>query len=175
MSHIANALDLELKQAKTTAAAVARTSGLNEAQISRIRTGEQVWVSTENIISLAQGLQPAKTESFIKAHARLLYARLQDDCAGPGAKLIQISINDSINPHATNGGGRAEKLTLPPDIQRNLDTIASNITKNRNVRDMIASIAAICMPLPQAHDADALKNSGNCPTAALLPICGCCG
>ena len=147
MSYIANALDKEIKASKTTAANLSRTSGINEAQISRIRNGDQIWVSSIDLVNLARGLHPDKTESYIKAHARLLYARLQDECGGPGAKLIEVAIHD--------GNGKLPsappKVMLPPAIQRDLDVIVGSITKNRNVRDLIASIAKLCKPLPQAR------------------------
>jgi transcriptional regulator with XRE-family HTH domain len=151
MSNIANALDTELKLAKKTGAELARASGVNEAQISRIKTGDQVWVSPEDLNRLANGLYPKQTESAVKCHARLLHAHVLDECTGPGADLISIALKTNPSPKL-NISTCTTKSVLPPAVQQNLDVIAENISENRHVRDFIQTIADFCRnPIPQAQ------------------------
>ena len=149
MSHIANAIANELKKSKKTAAEIARASGVHEAQISRFISGTQIYVTAEDLIAIANALSASKTEQA-KAHARLLHARLLDECSGPGAKFIEILLHDSHAPAALCESPVPYKI-LPPAMQENLDTIAASITHNRQVRDLIQATADLCRQksLPQ--------------------------
>src|SRR5258708_7493877 len=134
MSHISNTIDELLVASKQNAAQLAMAGGLNAAMISRIRNGVQVWVSPENLAALAEAFaKRISGEHYQEIHARLLFARLQDDRVGPGAKNIKIELrfeNGNSTAVATIPAG---KPVLPPKLQQNLDVIAEHIAENRHI------------------------------------------
>jgi transcriptional regulator with XRE-family HTH domain len=152
MSHIANAIEDELNLTKKNAASIAAHSGITEAQISRIRSGDQVWVGSEMLEKLAAAFFPGKTKLAAKSHARLLYAHLLDERTGPGELFIDIALLDHSAPLALNDATR--KNVLPPAMQQNLDLIIEHITHNRQVRDLIQVAADLCrhpQPSPEKN------------------------
>ena len=158
MSHISNALDAELKLARKTAADLSRATKITEAQLCRIKNGTQVWVGAVDLNKIAVGLYPANTDSAVKAHSRLLYARLQDECVGPGAEHIKIELLNNPSPKKLSNGTAVHQV-LPPALQKNLDHIAAHITSNRHVRDLIGTVAELCGPpdAPQARSKSGSK------------------
>ena len=154
MSHISNTIEELLVQYRITAAALARASGVHEAQICRIRNGSQIWVGSEDLTRIASAFCPSpNTDSMAKTHARLLHARLRDECAGPSARFITIVDNANTDSAAVGNLAHESKPVLPPRIQENLDLIAGQITRNRIVRDFIQSVANLCRGTrsPQVH------------------------
>jgi hypothetical protein len=93
---------------------------------------------------LAHGFCPASTVQAGKAHAKLLYARLQDECLGTGAKFISINLNLDSQFKASPSLVDDYKPVLPPKIQQNLKLIENHITENRHVRDMVEVLASFC-------------------------------
>ena len=144
MSHLANALSELLIEYNMTAADLSRASGIRDAQISRLRNGIQVWISGDGLMRLARGFCPASDVQAGKAHAKLLYARLHDECTGCGAKFISIKLDiDSElkdSPPAANG----HKPVLPPKLQRHLEVLENHVAENRHVRDMVGILANFC-------------------------------
>jgi len=144
MSYLSNAIDQLLLENKMSGASLARSSKINEAQISRWRNANQEWISPEDLITLSAGFNHRP-----ETHARLLYARLQDELIGPGSRFIGLSLEkiQTIPPPTTFP-------ILPPKAYNNLLVIANNITTNQTVREMVESIAKLCQkqsltPLPK--------------------------
>jgi len=153
VSHIALAIDklIEESRPRITGADLSRASGINMAQISRIRNGLQVWVNPEDLHKICLALcKDPKSTRFAKTHARLLFARLQDELTGPGAKFITLAMQDI--PIAAPSDTKP-KPALPTSLQENLDLIAEHIEENRNVRDLIGSIANLCRREPLSQPA----------------------
>lgn len=128
-----------------SAAGLSRVSGINEASISRFRNGEQVRVSSEDLVRIASGFCPSPNAvSMAETHAYLLRARLQDECVGPGAKLISIVVTSGTRTSASCEAAQVPRPVLPPRDQQNLDLITSHITKSHLVRDFVQSVANLC-------------------------------
>ena len=141
MSHLAIALSQLLTEQKKTAAAVSQASGIPEAQLSRIRNGRQVWVSTEDLIRIATGICPDTEANVTKAHARLLHARLQDDHIGPGAQFVRLELlTDTTQAMPVT----SRQPILPPKAKANLDIIASRLATDQHVREMVETAANYC-------------------------------
>ncbi len=66
---------------------IQRATGINCSQVSRWHSGEQVMVSAEDMSHLCKAVARNKHE-----RAELIAAHLRDECFGPGADLVQISI-----------------------------------------------------------------------------------
>jgi DNA-binding Xre family transcriptional regulator len=146
MSNIAVAIEQLIQEArpKITGADLARAAGIQEAQISRIRNGRQIWVSPKNIHQITLALcKDSQSPKFARIHSRLLLARLQDECSGPGANLITLGFRDSVKA-TTPKAEPNPKAVLPPSIQADLDAIAACIEDDKITRDIIASVAALC-------------------------------
>jgi transcriptional regulator with XRE-family HTH domain len=150
MSHIANELNRLLIEKKMTAAEIARATGITSAQISRWKSGIQIWVGAEDLKNLAAALTTGRGETYNKIHARLLHAHLLDECTGPGAKYIYIELQGKPVPLVLRDSADANPI-LPPRLQENLNTISKHISGDRNVRELIESVANLCRgkPIPQ--------------------------
>lgn len=102
MSNIAVAIDKLINECEPpmTGAELARASGIQEAQISRIRNGRQIWMNPDDMTKIALTLCKGdlKSKRLKKIHARLLHARMLDECTGPGADLITITL--AAPPHS---------------------------------------------------------------------------
>ena len=146
MSNIAIAIDGLIKESRPriTGADLARASGINTAQISRIRNGVQQWVNPEDLTKICLALcKDPKSPRYAQTHARLLYGRLLDECTGPGAALINIKLLTKGELPATT-----HPRALPPSLQQDMDDIANHIESDRTVRDLISSVAKLCRREP---------------------------
>jgi DNA-binding Xre family transcriptional regulator len=139
--NIANVLNQILNEKDMTAAELARTSGVTQAQISRLRTGEQIWINPKDMFVIAKALAGEHRSELPKIHARLLYAHLCDECTGLGAKLISIELRSASEskPVVTR-----EEPVLPPRCKENLDVIAEHIAQNRYVKNFIENLSEMC-------------------------------
>ena len=136
MNNLAIEIDRLQKEYNKTAADLARLTGLNPPQLSRWRNGEQVSIKDDCLVRLASGF--SKSPGI---HARLLLARLNDCCTGPGAPMISIKLNEGVS--ASESEPQA-KINLVPSIQKDLNIIATHISRNRQVRDIIRAVARLC-------------------------------
>ena len=145
MSHISNAIEALLVKNNMSAAGLSRVSGINEAQISRLRTGEQICVNPNDLVRIARGCYPTANADFIaEVHAQLLCAHLQDERVGPGAKYISIVVTPGASTVGSCEAAQAPRPVLPPRDQQNIDVITSHITKSHLVRDLVQSVANFC-------------------------------
>ena len=85
MSNLANEIQHLLGEYNLTGAQLAHVTGLNPAQISRWKNGEQVSIKKNCLKQLAEGFSVLP-----KIHARLLLATINDFHTGPGAQYISI-------------------------------------------------------------------------------------
>jgi len=121
---------------------LARASGITMAQISRLRNGHQVWMKPEDLKKISQAIAKDSTsERFREIHARLLYARLLDECVEPGASLITITIHTKSKPKAV---ATKRPPVLTPAAQADMDTIAEHISKDKYILDLVHSTARLC-------------------------------
>jgi len=145
MSNIAVAIDQLIKESKPpiTGADIARFAGIQMAQISRIRNGRQIWVSPKDLYRIALALcKDPKSKKLPSVHARLLFARLQDEISGPGAVLIDLSLKDASTQKERSS--TKPRPVLPPTIQADLDVIADVVENDKDIRDLVAGIANLC-------------------------------
>jgi DNA-binding Xre family transcriptional regulator len=139
--NIANVLNQILNEKDMKAAELARASGVTQAQLSRLRSGEQVWINPKDMSAIANALAGEHRSELPKIHARLLYAHLCDECTGLGAKLISIELKSA--PKSKSSESRDEPI-LPPRCKENLDVIAEHITQSRYVKNFIENLSEMC-------------------------------
>lgn len=87
MSYFGGALTELLERKNLKAVKLAEMSGVSQPMISRLCSGDQVWISPEDLTAIAKHASddPRDRAGLIKAH-------LLDECNGPGADLLEISI-----------------------------------------------------------------------------------
>lgn len=165
MSHIANAIEELLKEKQVTAADVAHVSGMPEAQISRIRNGRQVWISSKDLLGLATALAPQAGEELCKIHARLLFAHLRNECSGPGRACLSINLNSELAAQQNCREITKPNVMLPLKLREDLTVIEQHISGNRLVRNLIAPIADYCRSLniSPVETATPSRGIGECP------------
>lgn len=175
MSNIARAPDALIKESKPaiTGMDIARSTGIQMAQISRIRNGHQVWVNPDDLQKISAALAKGdKSEKFAMIHAQLLFARLQDECAGPGAKYITLNLLTRAPAAAPQPA--KPKPVLPPAVQADLDVIAEHIATDRDIFDLVRTVAKICHGKAPSQPASKqnltvctkLRHAGQLPTVA---------
>lgn len=150
MSNIAVAIEGLLEATKPTmnATELSERTGIERSQISRIRNGYQVWVSAEDLLKFAAAFcRETKSKRFVEVHSKLLYARLRDECSGPGAQLIDITLLSDAAAELREDAVKYQPV-LAPSLQQDLDIIARHIEGDRNVRDLISSVAKLCRRTP---------------------------
>jgi len=135
MSHLANAIDQLMIEFKKTGAELARSTGLNAAQISRWKSADQTSIKPDCLKDLAAGFSPNA-----RVHARLLYAHLQDECTGAGAQFITIKLAAA----PTTTAPATHKQVLPPQVQQDLDIITAAVVSDKRIRDIVHTISALC-------------------------------
>jgi len=134
MSHLANAIDQLMIEFKKTGAELARSTGLNAAQISRWKSADQTSIKPDCLKDLAAGFSPNA-----RVHARLLYAHLQDECTGAGAQFITIKLAAA----PTTTAAVAHKQVLPPQVQQDIDILTAAVGSDKRIRDIIHTLAAL--------------------------------
>jgi hypothetical protein len=145
MCYMAITVNKLIAASNLKAADLSRMSGITESAVSRVRQGVQAWVSPETATAMAQAFaRRIHGESIQTIHAQLLYARLRDECSGPGAKLLQVKLLSEPEKTKTDLVETKALPVLPPRIQENLDIIAGHISKCRHVRDLVEIIANFC-------------------------------
>lgn len=132
MSYFGTCLDEMIKRKRMKAVDLAKQSGVGESLISRYRSGEQVWVSPEDLEKLSKALTTEPEEQ-----AEILRAHLLDECHGPGSELITISysghrLQELPTPYQT--------VRLPDELERHMATIREFVIKDRNVREIVEGL-----------------------------------
>ncbi|MEI6194235.1 MAG: helix-turn-helix transcriptional regulator [Verrucomicrobiota bacterium] len=162
MNNLAIEINRLQKEYNKTGADLARLTGLNPAQISRWRSGEQTSIKEDCLRRLADGFSTSP-----KTHARLLMATIMDSCTGPGAKYVSVKLNPDVSIRETETQGR---INLIPSIQEYFDIIASQVTRNRPVRDIIKAVASMCGHDRQTHQAPMVNCSNPATRAKVAPV-----
>lgn len=134
MSYLAEEFENLLKENKLRPADVARTSGITEAAISRLRSGAQSYMSSEYLEKIA-----AAIGSSPMIHARLLRARMLDDCSGPGRDYITIEIRGEKIPRLKEDGP-AYAIKLPPKLDAAMRTIAQHLASDTELKNIILGL-----------------------------------
>lgn len=113
---------------------LAELSGIAQSTVSRLVSGEQPWVSPEDLATISKTLTDNSSEQ-----AELLRAHLLDECTGPAAKLIEISYSG----HQLRELPVAYQVNLPDELERHMATIREYVIKDKNVREIIEGLGEL--------------------------------
>jgi transcriptional regulator with XRE-family HTH domain len=123
-----------MERRNLTGAALSETSGVDPAQISRLRNGERDWIDHHDLKALLGALPDPGDR------AELLRARLLDENVGPGSELIDIVIR---NPSLALHDRPEARVRLPARHRKALEAIALGMESDENLRELIYYLAEI--------------------------------
>lgn len=132
MSHFATKLKAILDQKNLSLTELAGMSGLSLAHIWKLATGKQTWVSVADLTRISLALTDNPRE-----RAELLYAHLLDECQGPGADLIQITIEGKETP---------ELRTIAPGIEKTFRILRREAEFDTDLQEMLNALARLVAP-----------------------------
>lgn len=95
MSYFGDKLRQLMELNSVSGLGIQKATGINCSQISRWHSGKQKMVSLEDLALLCKTVTKNKHE-----RAELIAAHLRDECYGPGAELVQISIAEGERQEA---------------------------------------------------------------------------
>lgn len=134
MSYFGNALTELLQRKKMTAVRLSELSGVGEPMISRYRNGDQKWISPEDLAALARHASddPRDRAGLIKAH-------LLDECTGPGAELLEISVRgvQELRDVART------TIPLPAEAEANFAALREWYIKDARVREIVDNLGEL--------------------------------
>lgn len=138
MSHLAATIDILLDEYEKKPADLSKVSKIPQAVISRWRSGDQVWISHEDIEKLALAFGSADRK---KIHATLLRAHLLDEAQGR-TDLVTVEILPEIL------GGQAIPKSkgplphpLPPKLDHAMKVINERLLNDKDIQHHILSLA----------------------------------
>lgn len=140
MSKFGDKLNELMASAKMTSDVLAVTAQVSEGTISKLRNGLQTWCSPEHFEKLATTLS-----SDVAVHAELLQAYLFDQCRGPGAELLSITIGGK-RPLMLSDSPASDLARLPADVRADLLIVIKEAEFDRDVRDVIHGVANLVAP-----------------------------
>lgn len=113
---------------------LARLTGISQAHISRMVSGAHPTVAVDDLEKICLNISQIPDE-----RAELIRSHLLDECRGPGSEMIIISI----------AGGDSMTLNDAPaplslGIERAFDLLRKNVGKNKDLRDILLSLANLC-------------------------------
>ncbi len=129
MSHLSDEIDRQLLQSKQSIDDVVRKTGLTRSLLYLWKGGEQTTIDEDQLVALAPALS-----SDVADHAALVRAHLLDEKFGPGADLVQVSIDgpselkDRPRPR-TKGEKAMEFLTRERLVNRDLNDLLLDLAR----------------------------------------------
>lgn len=133
MSYFGTALKEMLDRKSMKANRLATLSGVGQPTISRFISGEQDWVSRDDLHAIAESISDDP-----KDQAELIRARLKDECHGPGSELLRIEI---VGEAEARGPARTQyQFRLPADLEAHFATLREWVIKDANIRDVIEGL-----------------------------------
>lgn len=134
MSYLSRALGDLLTRHNLKPAEVAKATQIEPAKLSRWRSGEQIHISPEDLEKLSASFNdPGALAILLKAH-------LLDECHGR-ENLVRIEIAGDIPEPALEASPVPYGRKLPPKIEHALNVIAREITSDKDLKNMILSLA----------------------------------
>lgn len=131
MSYFGNALSELLTRKKMRAVRLAELSGVGQPTISRYISGEQTFVSLEDLEAIAGAISDEPMEQ-----AELVRAHLLDECQGPGAQLIDVSVSGHVLREVVT----PYQVKLPEDLEQCMAIIREHVIKDKNVREIVEGL-----------------------------------
>jgi transcriptional regulator with XRE-family HTH domain len=132
LAHEIEALKADRGMNQTELAAAA---GIDSATLSRVRAGVRP-MTFEDVALLRRAFNNVGLWA-----ARLLAARLRDECHGPGAKQVSITVDGATAPSIMHDESPDYFGGLPPKVEKAMLKISAHCGSDPKLRDMILFLA----------------------------------
>lgn len=135
MSQFAAELETVKVERQINAAEICRITGVEQAVLSRVKNGAQNITFDElERVCLAFAIAPVY-------QARLLRARLLDECHRPGGKLLSIEIKGEPGTAELRETAPGYTASLPPAHARAIQKIVNHMPKDARLRNVVLFMA----------------------------------
>lgn len=128
MSYLSNELSTILKQKGMFQVDINKKTGLGTANVSRIFSGSQEFVTNDDLDKIIVALTNKPSEQ-----GKIVKARLHDAYSGRYASLVQINIRGGATP--------AERFTpnvsLAPDVRAALEYLSERVFSDPQVGELL--------------------------------------
>ena len=132
MSYLSDVLRELMLQKGIKNVDLARSTGIDQATISRWLNGGQKSISDEDLERVCRTLSSDPREQ-----AQIVAARMRDVQTGPGSQLVKLSIGeDELKETPPKYGSRK----LPQKYEAALDNIADNVLEDSDLNQMVLAL-----------------------------------
>jgi len=129
-SYFGAALTRLLDAREMTGRELARKSGLIESKISRLKIGEQRYLSRHDLLMITKCFSEWPEEQ-----AKLVAAHLMDECSGPGSELVRITIHD--------GPKKMLMAKISSRVNEAIETILGQVVKDPAKEKFVIELASM--------------------------------
>ena len=136
MSYIGEKLSEMLKTKKMSGMTLARKTGISQGQISRWVRGSQVWISKDDLGTIARSLCPAA-----KDQAELIAAHLRDQADVPQLQAASRSITIHISDKPIRVSEVA--VEVPAAFQKTFHTLDLAAVRDHRIADIMNNLAEL--------------------------------
>jgi DNA-binding Xre family transcriptional regulator len=133
MSNFGIALKEMLQEKEMTASDLSKSSAVSPSQISRLLSGEQMWLSAPDLESICLAISEEKID-----HAKIVRAYLMDQYKGSGSDLLNIEIR--ANKDALKENVPAYGTKLPHSLLRKLEIVGQAAVEDEDVMSLLDTI-----------------------------------
>jgi transcriptional regulator with XRE-family HTH domain len=138
MSYFSTALNRISERNGFKQADIARESGLSRSHVSRLFKGDQKTIYDSDMVSILRVFRADPRDQ-----AKLIAARCMDARIGPGADLVQITVNDQATAKSHSPASEFEKVELSHETERAFAWLRSQCPINPDLEKHLIGYARL--------------------------------
>ena len=138
MSYFSTALNRISERRGFKQADIARESGLSRSHVSRLFKGDQKTIYDSDMVSILRVFRADPRDQ-----AKLIAARCMDARIGPGADLVQITVNDQATAKSDTPASEFEKVELSHETERAFAWLRSQCPVNADLEKHLVGYARL--------------------------------
>ena len=138
MSYFSTALNRVSERNGFKQADIARESGLSRSHVSRLFKGDQKTIYDSDMVAILRVFRADPLDQ-----AELIAARCMDARIGPGADLVQITVNDQATAKSDTRDNEFEKVELSHETERAFAWLRSQCPINPDLEKHLVGYARL--------------------------------
>jgi len=138
MSYFSTALNRVSERKGFKQADIARESGLSRSHVSRLFKGDQKTIYDSDMVAILRVFRADPLDQ-----AELIAARCMDARIGPGADLVQITVNDQATAKSDTRDNEFEKVELSHETERAFAWLRSQCPINPDLEKHLVGYARL--------------------------------
>jgi len=138
MSYFSTALTRVSERNGFKQADIARESGLSRSHVSRLFKGDQKTIYDSDMVAILRVFQADPSDQ-----AKLIAARCMDARIGPGADLVQITVNDQATAKSDPSASEFENVELSHETERAFAWLRSQCPVNPDLEKHLVGYARL--------------------------------